>query len=227
MTVKTTWAMRVALVGCGSQTVNGSRGGVGGSDAASDGARVDGRRGARCPGTDRGRLLARVTAPVTPNGRSAERPRRFARPRPARVVVVVGRARTVPSARGAVVRPAPRVRAGRCGVGRRARAVSSPCRPVVQAARAVSPVRGAVARPARGAPSDRRTLPAATPAKKADAAPRREEPSPRDATHPRAAMSEDDQLLTLPDSIVRGLAEEFVATLPANVQRILRARRVG
>ena len=68
---------------------------------------------------------------------------------------------------------------------------------------------------------------AAAPAKKADAAPRREEPAPHEATHPRAALSEADQLLTLPDSIVRGLAEDFVATLPANVQRILRARRAG
>jgi hypothetical protein len=70
-------------------------------------------------------------------------------------------------------------------------------------------------------------FPAAAPAKKADAAPRREEPAPHEATHPRAALSEADQLLTLPDSIVRGLAEDFVATLPANVQRILRARRAG
>jgi hypothetical protein len=70
-------------------------------------------------------------------------------------------------------------------------------------------------------------FPAAAPAKKAEAAPRREEPAPNEATHPRAGMSEADQLLTLPDSIVRGLAEDFVATLPANVQRILRARRAG
>ena len=41
------------------------------------------------------------------------------------------------------------------------------------------------------------------------------------------ALSEGDQVLALPDAILRGLAEEFVATLPANVQSIVRARRAG
>jgi hypothetical protein len=44
---------------------------------------------------------------------------------------------------------------------------------------------------------------------------------------PRLVPSDVDQLLWLPDSIVRGLAEDFVATLPANVQRVVRARRAG
>lgn len=70
-------------------------------------------------------------------------------------------------------------------------------------------------------------FPAAAPAKKAEATPRRDEPARDEPVHPRSTLSEADQLLTLPDSIVRGLAEDFVATLPANVQRILRARRAG
>ena len=70
-------------------------------------------------------------------------------------------------------------------------------------------------------------FPAQPPKKKAEAVPQRDAPAPGEATHPRSALSEVDQILTLPDSIVRGLAEEFVATLPANVQRIVRARRAG
>jgi len=68
-------------------------------------------------------------------------------------------------------------------------------------------------------------FPAPKPAKPAAATPTDSAPAPDAATHPRAALSEVDQILTLPDSIVRGLGEEFVATLPANVQRIVRARR--
>lgn len=52
-------------------------------------------------------------------------------------------------------------------------------------------------------------------------------PVPRRDAHLRLVPSELDQLLWLPDSIVRGLAEDFVASLPANVQRVVRARRAG
>lgn len=36
-----------------------------------------------------------------------------------------------------------------------------------------------------------------------------------------------DRVLALPDDILRGLAEEFVAALPANVQTVVRSRRTG
>jgi hypothetical protein len=36
-----------------------------------------------------------------------------------------------------------------------------------------------------------------------------------------------DDVLALPDDILRGLAEDFVAALPANVQTVVRARRTG
>jgi len=51
--------------------------------------------------------------------------------------------------------------------------------------------------------------------------------TPRRDARLRLVPSELDQLLWLPDSIVRGLAEDFVASLPANVQRAVRARRAG
>ncbi len=40
-------------------------------------------------------------------------------------------------------------------------------------------------------------------------------------------LSEGDQVLALPDAILRGLSDAFVAALPANVQSIVRARRAG
>ena len=41
------------------------------------------------------------------------------------------------------------------------------------------------------------------------------------------ATPRTDAVLALPDDILRGLAEEFVAALPANVQTVVRARRTG
>jgi hypothetical protein len=40
-------------------------------------------------------------------------------------------------------------------------------------------------------------------------------------------LSPHEQVLALPDPILRALAEDFVAALPANVQSIVRARRTG
>ncbi len=64
---------------------------------------------------------------------------------------------------------------------------------------------------------------AAKPAKKTRAAGAPAPPTPRAP----AELSESDQVLALPDRLLRALAEEFIATLPANVQSIVRARRAG
>jgi|GEM_PF-1752519 len=42
---------------------------------------------------------------------------------------------------------------------------------------------------------------------------------------PAANLAPHDQVLALSDTVLRGLADEFVATLPTNVQAIVRARR--
>jgi hypothetical protein len=51
------------------------------------------------------------------------------------------------------------------------------------------------------------------------------EGQPAVATAP--TLSANDQVLALPDPILKALAEEFVAALPANVQAIVRVRRTG
>lgn len=67
--------------------------------------------------------------------------------------------------------------------------------------------------------------------------PTRAEKKPRAAKAPEATkttttatsagLTTHEQVLALPDALLRGLAEDFIATLPANVQSIVRARRTG
>lgn len=68
------------------------------------------------------------------------------------------------------------------------------------------------------------------PAKKKAAAPPAQPAQPTPAqpaapADPVAALSPHDQVLALSDVVLRGLADDFVASLPTNVQAIVRARR--
>lgn len=49
--------------------------------------------------------------------------------------------------------------------------------------------------------------------------------APATAADPAAGLAPHDQVLALSDTVLKGLADEFVATLPTNVQAIVRARR--
>ncbi|MFO0605189.1 MAG: hypothetical protein U0324_18565 [Polyangiales bacterium] len=65
------------------------------------------------------------------------------------------------------------------------------------------------------------------PAKKKAATPPAQPTQPTHAqpADPVAALSPHDQVLALSDVVLRGLADDFVASLPTNVQAIVRARR--
>lgn len=67
------------------------------------------------------------------------------------------------------------------------------------------------------------------PSKKATATPAASAPTAAAVTAVATApaLSANDQVLALPDPILKALAEDFVAALPANVQAIVRARRTG
>lgn len=51
--------------------------------------------------------------------------------------------------------------------------------------------------------------------------------APAAPPHTFAGLSENEQVLALPDRLLRGLADEFITALPANIQAVVRARRAG
>jgi hypothetical protein len=68
-------------------------------------------------------------------------------------------------------------------------------------------------------PKAAKKKPAAAPTEPKSAA------APVTPVDPAAGLPPHDQVLALSDTVLRGLADDFVATLPTNVQAIVRARR--